>query len=85
MWFTEGKGDEDIHVHHFQRYSASHYPEGLTGQTQFLRTQLPVSPISYHGKLLRICWCLRLRLFIENGKEIVAQHPFVLLPSHAPR
>ncbi len=83
MWFTEGKGDEDFKVHHFRRYGAAELAALDLSEPQLLRTELPYSPLSYEGQLLRIRWCVRLRLFMQGGDEVVAQHPFLLTSAHA--
>ena len=36
------------------------------------------SPLSYDGAIVRIRWCVRLRLFIRRGKDFVLEHPFTL-------
>lgn len=83
MWFTEGKGDEDFKVHYFRRYGAAELAALDLSEAQSLRTELPFSPLSYEGQLLRIRWCVRLRLFMLSGDEVVAQHPFLLTAAHA--
>ncbi|WP_148080501.1 hypothetical protein [Roseimaritima ulvae] len=83
MWFTEGKGDEDFKVHYFRRYGAAELAAMNLAEPQRLRTELPYSPLSYEGQLLRIRWCVRLRLFMQGGDEVVAQHPFLLTAAHA--
>ncbi len=79
MWHTEGKGDEDLHVHHFHRVGESQVRRrGLADQQSF-RCRLPASPLSYHGHLIHLRWCLRLRLFLIDGREILAEQPFHLV------
>ena len=79
MWHTEGKGDEDLHVHHFHRIGESQIRRiGLADQ-QSLNCKLPASPLSYHGHLIHLRWCLRLRLFLTDGREILAEQPFHLV------
>jgi hypothetical protein len=79
MWHTEGKGDEDLHVHHFHRIGESQIRrQGLADQ-QSLHCKLPASPLSYHGHLIHLRWCLRLRLFLTDGREILAEQPFHLV------
>ena len=79
MWHTEGKGDEDLHVHHFQRLRDTQLRRAGMSDDQWLRCQLPATPLSYRGKLITIRWCIRLRLFMSNGREIVAEQPFYLV------
>jgi hypothetical protein len=80
LWFTEGKGDEDISVHSFWEIPAEQLRESLDAEPPSLATELPASPFSYEGRLLRIRWCIRLRLFLTNGEDIVMQQPFYLGP-----
>tara|TARA_R110002049_G_scaffold2750_4_gene21883 strand:- start:23526 stop:24047 length:522 start_codon:yes stop_codon:yes gene_type:complete len=79
MWHTEGKGDEDLHVHHFHRISESQIRRTGLADQQSIQCQLPRTPLSYHGRLIRLQWCIRLRLFMASGKEIVAEQPFYLV------
>ena len=39
----------------------------------------PLTPLSYHGRLISVRWCIRLRLFLADGREIVAEQPFHLV------
>ena len=79
LWYTEGKGDEDISVHYFKRLSAedeANYRNlHLLGR---FSTKMPNSPLSYDGVNLKIRWCARLRLFMPQGKKFVADVPFRL-------
>lgn len=82
LWRTEGKGDEDMAVHYFQRYAAETSGPTLHELRQF-SMHLPYSPLSYDGFLLKIRWCVRVRVFLTDGKQAVAELPFQLgnLPS----
>lgn len=79
LWMTEGKGDEDLHVHHFYRLSEHQLRDIGLADEQVLSCRLPATPLSYHGKLITIRWCLRLRLFLTGGREILAEQPFYLV------
>ncbi len=79
LWHTDGKGDEDLHVHHFHRVDAAELKHLDLGVPQELDCRLPPTPLSYHGRLVSLRWCLRVRLFMDNGKEIVTEHPFFLV------
>jgi hypothetical protein len=82
LWYTEGKGDEDMAVHHFERRASEQgLAAALEGPQRFAVT-LPRSPLSYEGVLIKIRWCVRVRLFLPKGKEIVAQESFRL--GHVP-
>ena len=78
LWYTEGKGDEDFAVHHFQRWSpAEGQPLDLTRPLTF-QSWLPHSPLSYDGIMLKIRWCVRVRLFLSQGKPLFCEEPFEL-------
>ena len=77
LWYTEGKGEEDIAVHHFQRI-ANDNGEVDFRRTQPFRTQLPNSPLSYDGEIVKVCWCVRLRVFLPQVQETVAETAFRL-------
>ncbi|WP_146528617.1 hypothetical protein [Novipirellula artificiosorum] len=81
LWHTEGKGDEDLHVHHFHRLDEDQLRQTGIADSQSISCKLPCTPLSYHGHLVRICWCIRLRLFLEGGREIVSEHPLHLVSS----
>jgi len=85
LWYTEGKGDEDLSVHFFQRRVPSESPErDLRGRYQF-ETVLPNSPLSYSGVSLRIYWCVRLRVFLQRGREMSLQLPIQLGQTYTAR
>lgn len=87
LWYTAGKGEEDFAVHHFERLvEETARPLDMRVPHRFA-TQLPHSPQSYEGQILKICWCVRLRLFLPQGQETVAEIPFRLgdVPVAAPR
>ena len=78
IWRTEGKGNEDVGVHAFWRLSNSgeQWIELLLpGRFSIV---LPESPLSYYGSLVRICWCVRVRVFLENNEQVVGEAPFRL-------
>lgn len=83
MWHTEGKGDEDLHVHHFQRLGEAQLRQIGPGDEQSLQCQLPPTPLSYQGRLVTIRWCIRLRLFMTDGREIVTEQPFYVVAAGA--
>ncbi|TWU27095.1 hypothetical protein Pla52o_09550 [Novipirellula galeiformis] len=79
LWHTEGKGDEDLHVHHFHRLDENQLRQsGLIG-SQSVSCKLPFTPLSYHGHLIRLRWCIRLRLFVAGARETVTEQPFHLV------
>ena len=78
LWYTAGKGDEDMAVHHFERFvDDAAAPMDLRAAHQF-STVLPSSPLSYDGVILKVCWCVRVRVFMSLGQELLAEAPFRL-------
>ena len=87
VWYTEGKGEEDLGVVFFERIqlgrrkedtqisSASLSTDHMTGA---LATELPHSPLSYEGIIVKIRWCVRIRVFFQSGRDFVSEHIFFL-------
>jgi hypothetical protein len=80
MWYTEGKGDEDLGVHCFERTTPSDSVDGDLRHLHRLETRLPRSPLSYNGVIVKIRWCVRVRLFWGRGKQAHQDRIFQLLP-----
>jgi hypothetical protein len=78
LWFTEGKGDEDMAVHEFQRLNADDGDWIDPSRPGRFSVLLPNSPLSYDGDLLKIHWCVRVRVFPREGKQVFGQRTFVL-------
>ena len=78
LWYTEGKGDEDMAVHYFQRRVPADAENHDLRCLHRFQTQLPNSPLSYSGVNLKIRWCIRLRLFLLRGREVSTQVSFQL-------
>lgn len=78
LWYTEGKGDEDLAVHDFWRRSA----DGADGldlrRPGRFSTVLPRTPLSYRGVLVKIRWCVRVRVFLTRGREVMGELAFRL-------
>lgn len=81
LWYTEGKGEEDIGVWFFERIidRATVTASATTGSFE---SRLPPSPLSYEGMIVKIRWCVRVRLFFEEGRDFVSEHVFEL--GHVP-
>lgn len=79
LWHTLGKGDEDLAVHYFDRrtFDPLAHPRPLE-QPQRFSSILPRSPLSYEGVIVKIRWCVRVRVFLRNGRDLVAELPFQL-------
>ena len=100
MWYTEGKGDEDIGVHFFEtldwtngllkeispaggslKFSNAVYRLSAgTEEREGFRFQvtLPSSPLSYYGMILKIHWCVRVRIFLKSGREVKSEKLFTV-------
>jgi hypothetical protein len=78
LWFTEGTGDEDMGVHYFERWSVADVPELNLHQRRRFQTVLPNSPLSYEGLSVKICWCVRVRVYLRKGRDFVAESAFQL-------
>jgi hypothetical protein len=84
LWHTEGKGDEDLGVHFFERVSAEEHPTFDPHQTFRFSTRLPNTPLSYDGRIVKIRWCVRVRVFLPRGETLVHEEPFQLGAVPAP-
>ncbi|MHB1034961.1 MAG: hypothetical protein ACYC35_19055 [Pirellulales bacterium] len=78
LWYTEGKGDEDLAVHFFHRVSQEDATYFDARRPSLFSTELPRSPLSYEGAIVSIRWCVRVRVFPAHGKELSAEHSFQL-------
>lgn len=75
VWYTEGKGEEDLGIVYFERVTdtAELPPQQAAGRFGF---RLPPSPLSYEGVIVKIRWCVRVRLFFAGGRDFVSEHLF---------
>ena len=75
LWYTEGKGEEDLGVHFFQRITDRTMmpPMAMAGA---FSTPLPQSPLSYEGIIVKVRWCVRVRLFFDGSRDFVSEHVF---------
>lgn len=78
LWFTEGKGEEDLSVHHFERLTLDDAPQMNLQEWRRFQAVLPNSPLTYEGVLVKICWCVRVRVFLHGGRDFVAEKPIHL-------
>lgn len=77
LWYTEGKGEEDLGVHFFQRITdRTSMPPAVT--TGAFATSLPRSPLSYEGFIVKVRWCARIRIFFEGARDFVSEHEFTV-------
>jgi hypothetical protein len=77
LWYTEGKGEEDLGVHFFERIIDRQRlpPEAVL---EGFATRLPLSPLSYEGVIVKIRWCVRVRFFFGGGRDFVSEHEFTV-------
>jgi len=78
MWYTEGKGEEDIGVHYFERRTPADSEDGDLRPLHRFHIRLPNSPLTYQGAILCLKWCIRVRLFLKKGRQFVAEQPFTV-------
>ena len=54
IWLTEGKGDEDVGLHYFKRYSPDEQRLDTRSCVAFESAEpLPPSPLSYDGRIVK--------------------------------
>jgi hypothetical protein len=78
LWYTQGKGEEDMAVHAFWRRDVQSGDWFDPRHPEKFSATLPASPLSYEGQIVKIRWCVRVRAFLRHGKEVVGQAPFRL-------
>jgi hypothetical protein len=78
LWYTEGKGEVDMTVHKFWRTDVENGDFIDMYRPTGFEAFLPKSPLSYNGQIVKIRWCVRVRAFLQRGKEIVGQKDFRL-------
>lgn len=78
LWYTEGKGEEDLGVHYFERRIPTESEDGDLRPMRRFRTRLPNSPLSYQGAICSVRWCVRIRLFLKRGREMYFDYPFTM-------
>ena len=78
VWYSEGKGDDDLDVHLFLRFSVEDGDRLDPREPGRFSTQLPSSPLSYNGVIVKIRWCVRVRVYLLRRKELLKELPFKL-------
>ncbi|TWT30610.1 hypothetical protein [Blastopirellula retiformator] len=78
VWHTEGTGEEDLSAHEFVRLVPGEEADGDLTRLQTLTTRLPRSPLSYNGKIVKIHWVVRVRVFVGKGRDLVEELEFEL-------
>jgi hypothetical protein len=78
LWYTEGKGEEDLAVHDFHRFFPENGSRSDPSRPGRFSTKLPNSPLTYTGVIVKVRWCVRVRVFLSRGKDVLAELPFRL-------
>ncbi len=76
LWYSEGKGEEDLAVHKFWRLNADDGDWIDVGRPGRFASTLPRSPLSYDGAIVKVRWCVRVRVFLYSGGELLGQKQF---------
>ena len=80
-WHTEGKGIEARGVEHREvRQAGEGSPDG-DGAGKF-SVVLPLSPLSYDGVLIKVCWAVRVRASFSGWEHLKSEQAFQL--GHVP-
>lgn len=82
-WRTKGKGEEDLGVHYFEELTADAGPIDPLLEHHF-ETQLPWSPLSYDGHLIKIQWRTLVRVHFRGKEKWLGEIPFWLGDVHWP-
>jgi hypothetical protein len=78
LWHSEGKGDEDLGLCLFKELSGADGEWIDPREVRKFSARLPGSPLSYDGILVKILWCVRVRVASSDGSRASAEVPFVL-------
>ena len=78
LWQTEGKGEEDLSIHYFERIEPQDDAPIDLHQPRRFNTVLPNSPLSYDGLIVKIGWRVRVRVFVSRGKDLADEVMFQL-------
>ena len=85
LWYTAGEGEEDFAVHHFERFVDEPSRRLDLRLPHRFATTLPPSPLSYDGRIVKVCWCVRLRIYPQDGPELLQEAAFRLGDVPPPR
>ena len=78
LWSSEGKGDDDMAVHDFRRLSVENGDIINPKVPGRISTILPNSPLTYEGRIVKLRWCTRVRVFMTGNREVVGELRFRL-------
>ena len=74
----KGKGTKTWPFTIFERLRAEDMLATGLHELRRFHTVLPNSPLSYEGVLVKIRWCVRVRVFLRNGRDFIAERGFQL-------
>jgi hypothetical protein len=80
LWQTEGKGTTDMGVIQHTAWTRAANTLADLGNPQEISATLPRSPWSYDGTLVKVRWCVRVRVRWGRRGEEVREAPFELGP-----
>ena len=69
LWETEGKGNTDIGVAYFAVLADG--DPAAARRTHSFEAPLPLAPLTYDGRTLRIRWLVRAKRLARAGKDYV--------------
>jgi hypothetical protein len=78
LWYTEGKGDEDLGVIHHEDWAPGKGKDFDLAQPYAFAVRLPRTPLSYDGVIVKVHWCARVRARWTEGEESLTEEPFRL-------
>ena len=78
LWYTEGKGESDLLVHYFERRVPGTTEVADLRAMRNITLDLPLSPLTYDGLILKIKWCARVNLFMRSGRSFSEEQSFRL-------
>lgn len=78
FWRTEGKGDEDSESIADEVDSASEDDRLDPHSLKPLEVQLPRSPLSYDGVIVKIRWFVSAHVLLRGGEELESEAEFQL-------
>lgn len=76
QWKTSGKGDTDKGGSEEVEIHPGPLLEGLVSVP--FRLQIPLSPSSYNGILIKVSWCVYVRVDQPWAKDGTLEHPFTV-------
>ena len=70
LWYTVGKGEEDMGIHFFERRMPADAENNDLRAWRRFESVLPNSPLSYDGDLVQLHWCVQGPRLCATGKDL---------------